>query len=416
MDILEEMAKFGRTNAKNVLTMLSTLEQAYIGDYVQDLENAAEAFRGNAAANVSPELAAALIRPLLKTMCKSVINRGDTGSDASMLFEWYKYFVDNAQYVQSRAITYGTPAAGTNTGNGQILRLTKDAFNYDIEAVHIESKRFLCVADYQTGTNRGAEVFVATGQTAAKDDLERSGSSAQATIVGATADDSLLSNASFGNFSNTAAAPTDITDWTSVTPTTVDSTTYTFDGTNYFRAAPSESTPYALNIKASCLLRQKLSLNGTKLQDGVPYILAVAWNRAVGSGSGTLTLRMGTASTSVSVSAQTGWTITTVPTSPGQSCWYRQFAQDDLAIEIQWARSSGNLLIDDVMLLPGQPFEGCFYWAIPSSTSAWTPWRVRDSFTFADQATDSKIQKWFWRAFNAYLPHSLGSSISPADP
>lgn len=402
--------------------MLDTLEQDLEGDYLDDLTAAAQAWRNSGATLVSSGLAQALLVPILRQMCKSVIQRGDLNSIPSMMFEWYKYSIDNNQRVLSRRINFGSPAISSSTGNGQILRLTKDAYNMDIESVHIEAKRALCVADYQNGTNRGNEVFQLVGQTPARDDLQRSGSGQEGILVGKTADDSLLFNATWSQFGNTAAAPDAITNWTSLTVAgaalTVDSTTYSFDATNYFRAAPSDgSTSYALNIKASAMLRQKLSVRGTKLNPNKPYMLAVVWNRAVGSASGTLLLRMGSANTSVSVSAQTGWVVTLCPVTMTQSCWYRQFGADDMGIDIQWTRSGGSLLVDDVLLLEGTQYEGCFYWAIPNSAATYIPWKLNDVYTWADNApNDSKNQKWLWRAGLGYLPASLSSAVTIADP
>lgn len=421
VDLLEEMRKFGRVNSKNVIGMLDTLEQSLEGDYLDELTAAAEAFRSNAAANVSPALAAAMLRPILKQFCKSVITRGDINSDASMLAEMYKYFRENSQRVQSRVFSFGTPAAGgSNVGNGQIIRLNKDQYNFDIENQFVDAKRALCIADFQTGTLRGNEVFQLLGQSPSRDDLQRSGSGAEGTLVGKTADDSLLYNASWTNFSNTASAPTAVTNWTGTDLTgasvTISSSYCTFDSTNYFRAAPSDgSTSYAIKLVASLRLSQKLSVRGTKLLTNQPYLLAIAWNRSPGSAIGTLNIRLGSVTTTVTVAAQSGWQVTTVPNPVGQSCWYRNFAQDDMQVQIEWIRTSGDLLLDDVLLLDGTPFDNSFYWAIPSS-GTWTPWRFNDQYTWADSATDSKIQKWIWWAFQAYFPHSNGSSITLSDP
>lgn len=423
MDLLEESRKYGQVNSKNVLGMLDTLEQSMEGDYLDDFTSAAQALRASAATTVSSNLAQALLLPILRQLCKSVIQRGDLNSIPSMMFEWYKYSIDNNQRVLSRRINFGSPAVSSSTGNGQILRLTKDAYNMDIESIHIEAKRALCVADYQNGTNRGNEVFQLVGQTPARDDLQRSGSGVEGILVGKTADDSLLFNAGWSQFGNTAASPDAITNWTSLTlagaALTVDSTSYSFDSTNFFRAAPSDgSTSYAINLKASCILRQKLSVRGTKLDPNKPYLLAVVWNRAVGSASGTLVLRMGSANVSVAVSAQTGWNVTLVPGATlGQSNWYRQFGADDMAIDIQWTRSGGSLLVDDVLLLEGTQYEGCFYWAIPASAATYIPWKLNDVYTWADNApNDSKIQKWLWRAGLGYLPASLSSAVTISDP
>lgn len=426
--MLEEARLFGRSNSKNVLSMLDTLQTSYRGDYTDALEAAAEQYRANAAANVSPALAAGILRPLLQTFCKSVIGRGDITSDQSMNFEIYKYFIDNAQRVKSRAITYGVPTAGaSNVGNGQIVRLVKDQYNFNAENVFLDNKRLLCVADYQTGTQRGNEVFQLIGQTPARDDLERSGSGLNTIITGRTTDDSLLFNASFTNFSGTASEPTAVTNWTVTTTAgaalTVSSSTCTFDSTNYFRAAPSDgSTAYAIKLVASQRLTQKLSVRGTKLRPDRPYLLAVIWNAAVNSAQGTLVARMGLTNRTVTVTGATGWQVTLIPVTSGslaqQSCWPRLFETDDMSISLDFVRTSGSLLIDDVLLLEGQPGDGgCFHWAIPASTSAWVPHKFLDTFNYADMAaSDSKIQKFLWWAFGTYWPHSQTSSITLTDP
>lgn len=419
VDIVEETRKFGQSNAKNLLGMLDTLEQSLEGDFLDDLTRASQAVRSNVNSVLEPATLRSIFRPFLKQYLKSVIGRTDLGSDDAMLAELWKYFIDNTLRVQSRNFTFGSPAAsGSPVGNGQIIRLTTDSYNFPIEAQHIDSKRALCVADYQTGTSRGAEVFQLMGQARTRDELNRSGSGLEAILTGLTPDDSLVSNASFDSIGGgTAAAPTSITDWTA--SATVNSTNFAFDSTNYFRVAPSlvNGTSYALQVNVSTTLTQKLSVRGNKLRSDRPYILAIVWNRAVGAASGTLVLRMGSYSTTVTVSGQTGWTVTTVPSAVGQGCWYRNMAQDDLQIQIDWTRTAGNILFDDVLLVEGTPFDGSYYWAIPASTATWTPWRRQDQYTWTDTCPDTgKIQKMLVRAWNFYLPHSNGSSITFSDP
>lgn len=416
VDLLEESSKYGRSNSKNVLGMLNTLETAYAGDWLDEAEGAAQAIRSALAGVVSRQVAAAILRPFIKQYLKSVVGRTDLQSDDEMFDELYRYYVENGKRVQSRAFTFGTPsAAGANVGTTQIIRLTKDQYNYDIEAAHIESKRALCVLDHNTGTEKGNEVWQLAGQARPKDDLEFSGSGDEGTLVGATADDSYLNNASWSGFGGTAAAPTSIDSWTSSAGDS--SSIYTFDSTNYFRAAPSEgTTPYAIKLLASTILSQKLTVRGTDLDPNVPMLLAVAWNKTVYSATGTFNIRLGQTTTTINIgAAAAGWNITLVPVAAGQSCWYRLFQQDDLGIQLDFARSGGSLLVDDTLLLPGTAFDGHWYWQIPSSATYVAP-RINDKFTITDIAADSKVQKWFYRGFRRYLPHSLGSSITLADP
>lgn len=429
VDLLEEWRRFGRVNAKNLVAMFNTIQTSSAGDYVPNIEATLAAYRQNAAVNISPAFVAAFLRPLLQTLCKSVIGRGDPNNDASMNYEIYKYFFDNGQRVQSRNITYGTPVAGaSNVGNNQIIRLARDQYNFPIENTFLDAKRIICIADYQTGTQRGAEVFTVTGQTPAIDDLERSGSGYNGFLQAKTTDDSLLFNASWTQFSGTASAPTAVTNWTVTdlngVAVTVSSSYLTFDSTNYFRVAPSDAsaTSYAIKLVASQRLSQKLSVRGTKLRTDRPYLLAVIWNAAVNSAQGTMTIRMGNTNRTVTVTGATGWNVTLVPVPSGQfaqqSCWPRLFETDDMSISIDFTRTSGSLLIDDVLFLEGTSTDGTFAWCIPSSTTTgWVPSKVNDVYNYADiAASDSKIQKYLWWGFGTYWPHSFGSSITLSDP
>jgi len=429
VDLLEEWRKFGKVNAKNLISMFNSIQTISAGDYVPNIQSVLAAYRQNAAINISPTVVAAFLRPLLQTLCKSVIGRGDPNNDASMHFEIYKYFRDNGQRVQSRNITYGTPFAGSsNVGNNQIIRLAKDQYNFNIENTFLDQKRILCVSDYQTGTQRGNEIFTVQGQTPAIDDLERSGSGFSGFLQAKTTDDSMLFNASWTYFTGDATNPTAITNWTSTdlsgAAITMSSSFATLDSTNYFRSAPSDqaATSYAIKLVASQRLSQKLSVKGTKLRSDRPYLLAVAWNAAVYSGQGTLTFRMGNTNRTVTITGATGWNVTLIPTPVGsfaqQSCWPRLFETDDMSISIDFSRSSGSVLIDDILLLEGQITDGTFAWCIPNSTTTgWVPSKMNDVYTYADlAASDSKIQKYLWWGFGAYWPHSVSSSITLSDP
>lgn len=428
VDLLEEWRLFGRTNAKNLISMFNAIQTNSAGDYVPNIQAVLAAYRQNAALNISPAIVAAFLRPLLQTLCKSVIGRGDPNNDASMMYEIYKYFVDNGQRVQSRNLTYGTPVAGaSNVGNNQIIRLARDQFNYPIENTFLDQKRILCVSDFQTGTNRGNEIFTVQGQTPAIDDLERSGSGFSGFLQGKTTDDGLLFNASWTYFTGDATSPTAITNWTSTdlagAAITMSSSYATMDSTNYFRAAPSDqnATSYAIKLVASQRLSQKLSVKGSKLRTDRPYLLAVIWNAAKFSAQGTLIGRLGNANRSITVTGASGWNVSLIPTPIGsfaqQSCWPRLFESDDMSVSLDFNRTSGSLLIDDVLLIEGAITDGTFAWCIPSSTAAWVPSKINDVYTYADiAASDSKIQKFLWWGFGAYWPHSVSSSITLSDP
>ena len=428
---LDRLRRFGKSggypagDSDNLTGRINTLQTSYVGDFLDDEEDAIEALRAGVAQTLTPAAIAAVHRPWLKQYCKDVIGRSDLQSDGEMWNELYRYFQANNIYVQSRVITYGAPSgAGANSGNGQILRLTRDKYNFPIESGYIDSKRALCVADENSGTLRGQEVFEIKGQASARDELERSGSGLRGTIAGRIIGDSIVNNPGFRSFGGTAGsdAPTSLTSWTSTDLTgaslAYNSTNYGIDQTNYFRTFNGDATPGSLVMKVSSRISQKLrNARTTSLSADVPYMKAVIWNRAVNSASGTLNLRMGNITTTVAVSGQTGWTVTTVPSNipNGQSCWYRQFAQADLQFQIEWVQTGGTgLLISEVLVCPGTSFDGTWYWAIPASTATYAQHRVLDSFTWPDSASGSaKNQSFIARGFpGIYVPSSNGSSIT----
>lgn len=407
VDILEEWRKFGEVNAKNFVSMEDTLVQSLEGDFSDQVLDGIASIRSTLAAGIAPPAVQAAIAPLLRDWARHIMSRPEITDPFAILDYMYRYFADNSLTIQTRAISFGSFApGGSNVGNGTVLRVTTDARNYPIENVNVEAKTLLCVADQNTGTQKEEENFAALGSPPGRDALQVSGSGSTSTVAMASSRNSLLLNSSFDSFSGTASSPTDISSWTS--SVTVNSTNYTFDSTNYYRTTPGVTTNYALNLKVTANLTQKLSLRGTRLDPTVPYMLQVAWNRQVGSASGTLLTRMGAQSNSVSVSAQTGWQILRTPTTFGQNNWYRNFDEDALDIAIEWTRTGGELLIDDVLFIPGQQFNGSWVFAVPNATgaTAHVAFLRDDTFTVTDTATDSKIQKWLWRGFNAYLPSS----------
>ena len=412
VDLLDQTLLYGRRNSKNVLGMLDTLYQAIESDWADDISEAGQAVRAALAGAVSPEIAQAIQRPFLRQYCKTIVGRGNLNDDQDMLDELYQYFYDNDFYVQSRQISFASPsAAAANVGNGQIIRLTKDKYNFDLEACHIEPHRAKCVLDFNTGTRLGEEVFDLVGSTPGRDMIERSASGLNSRIAALSTDNSILGNASFSTFGGTAAVPTSIGSWTIGTIGS-----HSFDSTNYFRKAPGDSTAYALNLKATETLSQKISTRGGKLDLNRPYMLAVVWNAAVGSANGTLQLSVGASSRTVTVTGATGWNVTLVPATPGQSCWYRLAAQNDIQATAIYTRTSGNLLLDDFLWVPGTEFDGHWYWILPASVTTYQPFRVDDQFTWTDSEIRPKIQYWIWWAWNRYLPHSPGSSVTFTEP
>lgn len=414
---LDLITAAGAENATNLIDLIDTLEQSYEGDYIGESEAGVQGIRSALAGLVTPGFAQLIQRPYLRMYCKDVIGllNVNTASDSLMLNTLVDYLRDNARFVQSRVITYGSAVAGaSNVGTNQVVRLAKDKDNFDIESVWVDQKLVKCILDHNTGRELGNELWSIEGQARLKDELKRSGSGLMGSLAGSVSDDSILSNPSFQSFGGTAASPTSITDWTS--SITVDDTNFIFDSTNTFRKGPSDGdTTYSLKVMDACNLTQELSVSGNNLSRSLPYAMVLIYNAETFSGQGDLVVRMGGVSSgTVTVTGQTGWQVLVVPVAQNWAHWYKVFQEDDLAIDIDLTGlTSGSVLLGESLFLSATPFDSLWYWVLPSSGNAtYIPPEIDDQFTLLDTDADTSIiQKWVYRAWNYYFPHSNGSSI-----
>lgn len=430
--IIDQVRRFGAVNATNLISLLQTYEGSYGGDFIKPAEIAIQNCRAAIAGIVTPQYIQSVLTPWIQQYMLSVVGLTNLSGTAAMLQQLYVYMAQNKLAVQSRGITYGTPTAitnvfnGTNAGNGQMIRLTRDQWNYPIENIWPDQKLAQCVQDSQTGAKLGQEVFSVNGNVPYVDQIKRSGSGINATFTARNTDDNNpgLFNASFDQFSSATGAasnPNGITNWTSQNGDS--SSFYTFDNTNYFRVAPSTTATnsYALNMVASNVISQLISARGTRLNQSTPYMLAVIYNAQVNSATGVLTARMGNVGASVTVDGKTGWQVLTVPGTMGQGAWPKQFGTANgstTQIAIEYAKTGGSgLLIAEALFLQGQPHDNTWYWMIPAAAATYNPWKFGDQLRWSDQDSVSTAcnQNMFWRGFGVYMPSSNGSSITWAD-
>lgn len=402
--LLNEARKFGSVNASNWVSLQDTYEQLFENDFVGAQAASVAQARAGLAALLSNNSAAAMHDPLIRSYVRHVVNGEDLADMNGAIERIFRHMVDNSYTVQSRNISFGTPsAAGGNAGNGSFVRLNTDEYGFAIENQHVDAKTARCVFDQNSGTGIGEEAFELYGQAPGADGLQLSGSGKKATVTAMSGLQSLMSNTSFDQFSGSTSAPTDITSWTS--DITVNGTNYALDSSNYYRKFRG-TTPYALQINATATLTQKLSTFNTKLRPDVPYLVQLAWNRQVGTASGTLQINWGSINNSVAVAAQTGWQTLRVPSSIGQNCWLKNFNEQDLDLQIVWTRTAGNLLIDDLLVIPGTKFDGGWLWIIGGSTA----FLKNDKWTYTDTATEpGLVNYWLWRARGKYLPSTTGA-------
>jgi hypothetical protein len=374
------------------------------GQYVGRAMSSVASFRARKAAVLARTAIRARWDPLWRHYGEALgVPEATRGSVESIIARVYRHFVDNTYDIQERNFTWGSPSAGgSNVGNALMRRLYLDADGYEMEVGLAESFVAECVADQGTA-DLHSERWSVRSADASKDGLEKLGTGLTGSMTAVSANNSLLSNASFTN----GTSATSVTNWTFTAGAASDTSK---DTTNYYRSAGPRDTATALKLEASVSIQQKIATTGIRLSPNLPYYLQVAWNRQVGSATGTLTIRLGAANTNVVAAAQTGWQILFIPITAA-NCWWKGFKEDDLDISIEWSETGGTgLLIDDVILTPFTPFRGQWYTIIGGST----PSLLRDQFTWSDSIpSEAKLQYWIQRVYGLYLP--AGSTPTWAD-
>ncbi len=408
--LLENLA-----SANTIVNDLNTYEQSLESDYIVSQITAASQVR----ASVSSALGAAssVLEPILRAYVLHVADEPATGSTNDIIDRVYRYFVDNSKTIKERAITYGAAsAAGGNTGNGTVRRLTKDADAMAIEAEHAEAKSFECLQDANTGARLHEEVFEVEGAAAGRDELSISGSGSTTQLRVQSSNDSMLNNATFSQYaiagSVAAGAPYTlvsgdvVTDWTIATTT---SAALTVDAADIYRSVEGDTTPTALRFLGNNTITQTFETANLNLQRFQPYDVLVPIKRE-SSADGNYRINFGAATTgNVAVSTlSAGWNAVFMSLDEGS--WPRYISETAADFMVQWSgRSTGTLVFDEITLIAMSLFDGT-WWSIHGGTVSFL---ARDRVTFTDSiSSDSKIQKWLWRSFDRYLPHAASPTIT----
>jgi len=346
-------------------------------------------------------------------------------SPEAILDRLFTYFTENSYTVQSRAMTLGTPAAGSNDGTGVINRLKVDENGMQIESGHTDAKRADCVSDQSSGTDKHEEMFEVRGADKLRDNLVVSGSGLTKNIRALSARNSLnyIQNPSFERFTGTTAVPTAITGWSGydagmLGQLALSTTTY-----RDYPGAPS--THYSLQFTSATgeqdlEINQDLKERNISITPGIPLYVQVAVYKTGTGGSGTVEFDIGgSTASSVNISALTNnaWTVVRMATgtTPGGDVdnWYKTM-RDNVNLKIDITVASADvgrvLLFDDVIVSPFTEFDGGWYTIVGGSSK----FSVDDTFTWSDTATESIIQKWIARLFPGhYLPHAASTPTWP---
>ncbi len=417
VDLMEETQLFAETNGSgnNWVALHDDIVQNLRGDHSDQVNSGLQALRTNI--NNIIVGGRAMMDPHLRDWAKLIDSIGvisvSVNTDIqTIITALYDHLGPGSpgNEVKSRGFTFGTPTA-FSAGKGVIKRLTKDERDYDIENGHAELKRATVAADSSNGTEIGKELFMLEGSTRGRDSLESKGSGlTHVNIPVIHTDNSLLLSAGFDVPGGEAATPDDIPDWTS--NVTVNATNYEFlDGDvapiNIYLPKTNDNVKrHSLKFKTSSKITQKLQLRGTALSPDRPYFLQVGYNAEEDTASGALTITMGTASAVVTVDGKTGWQ--TLRLTIDKDLWFANFNTGDIEVTVEFVRTGGTLLVDDVIMTQFHVHDGTHYLFLPGRT----PFKEDDESTWTDTATESKIQRAFQRLYRRYLPHTGGAGIS----
>jgi len=337
--------------------------------------------------------------------------------------ELTRYMIANAKTVKNRAFSYGTFAAGSpnvgaaGTVAGAIIRLTKDENNLTIESGFAEAKKAECIRDANTGAQRHQEVFRVAGAQAGKDALELIGTGRFTDVECLSPQNtaSFVPNASFENVVESGGVLSSIVGWTAASIGNVVSVT-----SDYYRDNPLATTQRCLRFSTNTSIYIPFTELRFSWPYKVPLYAQLAFKRE-SSCDGNLKLTVGNVTLTVALAAQSGWTIARWPaTTPTTSAWFKNWDKaapvatpSDAAIKIELeSRTTGTLLIDDLIFGPYAPVDGAWV-ALVGGT---TPFLKDDIFTVTDTSPDTGlIQTIFARRFGRYLPHTSGAATW-ADP
>jgi len=408
--ILDETYKYSAINTTNLLDVIETAQQSYEGNHISATESAVASFRSNYSGILSS--GTALLNSVILDLARQGYNSLST-SVVAALVDIAKGMNDGTETILNRSFTFAPiVSGGSNVGTGTVYRTTKGKWGHDLESGVGGTVRVNITSDRNTGRQSGAEQSVIFGDGQKPADQLDIG-----TASGTTADlsskrisDSILANSSFDTFAGTGGGGT-----FAATPWTVSSQS-NFDGdiSNYYRT-PASGTPASLKFLTNASIEQTFSTAGISFDTTRPAFLIVRFNRQIGLCDGTLTIRLGSQTESVVLAAQTGWNVITLGIGATNKGWYDVFKEDNsgngVRIKIELSgRTTGTLLVDDVLLVQPQLYNGLYYMLVPGQTD----FLIGDTFSFADTVAETGIiQKWIARLYSTSLPHTSGAPTYP---
>jgi hypothetical protein len=108
----------------------------------------------------------------------------------------------------------------------------------------------------------------------------------------------------------------------------------------------------------------------------------------------------------VAVGSVSGWNVLYLPATT--AAWPRNLYAEPLTCEVDFlGRSSGELLVDDLVLRPYTLITPSNEWVM--AVGGRTPFQERDTASWANTETGAIVQRWIRRGYNFYWPHTAGT-------
>jgi len=405
--IINEFWKYCQSNTRNFKDDSDSFQQTFEGNHIAATQAALVTFRESLGGLIQG--GRALLEPILQDLARIGYNSIEDTTDA-MLVDIFDGMEAATETIQARDWTYANlTTGGSNNGNGTVYRLVTDKDEYDIESGSAVggTVKLECIRDKHHGLEEGQEEFAIYGSGKDAWDVLDLGTapSPKGLIYSTRAHDGLLTNPSFDTYTATTfSSATDLNGWNFLSSYA----NYSIDTANYFRREPGETTGNSLKNTASDTIYQNLTDAAGSLDPSSPAMLVVRYNREVGSAAGSIKIYLGATTETINLASETGWNDARIIDDSG--IWYDNFKQDvsgnGLQIKIETTISSGYLLIDEVILVQPQMYDGKWYLI----TAGGSDYLKNDYFSFGDTVTNTGvIQYWISRLFGRYLPHDTGT-------
>ncbi|MBX3467182.1 MAG: hypothetical protein KF878_09835 [Planctomycetes bacterium] len=418
---LDALQRFGSQNDVNWADLEAALTSGLDGVYTPDLLNVVRTARRQVAAPLSAQTLRAAWRPVLQEICRAAgLQELSGGQDLAMLRAVRQFMVDEAETIKRRALTFDTPAAGSNTGNGAIYRVTVDKDGHPLPTGP-EAKLARITKDAQSEARKHAEVFTFTGAPEGQDNLAWEGSGFSTEIETAHPLSSrLVRNPSFDTNGATAddstpSSATAINSWTLGDPAHFKLRSAA--GYAYASYPGAPQTLWGLEFVGSGTISQVVTRENpaAAFRTDRPYFVGIRYRRKANA-TGTLHLDLGasTASVDLSTAPNDQWAILFIPLDA--AAYFQQFNETDLAVKVRvTSLATGTVVVDHLVAVEMENVDGTFYLPVGGDTA----FLAGDSFAWEDTETGRAVfATLLWLAYGAdgWLPSAAGDAETVPDP